>query len=142
MLQTVRLADATRLEARFDASGNAAAVLSEEARDGLRQRHAPRGLLCYRCRSAVSNDAERIEVGGAHAHTCVNPHGIVYRIGCFGSAPGCSAVGGLSIAYSWFPDYGWQVAVCRHCEEHLGWRFRGDGLFFGLILERLLSAGD
>lgn len=142
MLETVRFGSLIRLDAWFEASGNAAVVLPEAETEGQRQRHAPRGLLCQRCRTAISNDSARIEVNDSHAHTCVNPHGSVYRIGCFSSAPGCSMQGLPSTAYSWFPGYLWQVAVCHSCEQHLGWRFRGAGLFFGLILDRLISADD
>lgn len=140
MWQVCRSRNALLPDALFEASGNAAVVLPEENANNVRQRLAPRALVCRRCHHVISSDSERIDVAGAHSHTCVNPHGTVYRIGCFSAAPGCSAIGTHSIQYSWFKGYSWQVTLCRHCQEHLGWRFRGSDVFFGLILKRLVSA--
>lgn len=124
----------------FDASGNDLEVLWRLARsrDHERRRNA-RALICVRCRYPISSDAQRINVAGAHSHTCTNPHGIVYHIGCFSAAPGCVSVGPRLSQHSWFQGYRWQVAICSNCHEHLGWLFHGEHGFYGLIHARLGS---
>jgi hypothetical protein len=106
-----------------------------------RERAVPgpeRALLCRSCRWRVTSRAAAISMGGSHAHSFVNPHAIEFRIGCFADAPGCVGRGDESDYWTWFPGFQWQVALCRHCREHLGWRFRSpDASFFGLILDRL-----
>lgn len=100
-----------------------------------------RALLCAACRHQVTSDRERIEMLDRHEHTCTNPHGIAYRIGCFRQAPGCTGAGPLDSAFSWFPGYTWQIALCQRCRAHLGWIFRaGTDCFHGLILDRLVAA--
>jgi hypothetical protein len=97
-------------------------------------------LACIRCRHAVTSAAARIDMAGGHQHTFSNPHGIVYRIGCFADAPGCAAIGYPSTYFTWFAGYAWQVACCAACREHVGWLFRSaDSLFYGLILDRLVE---
>lgn len=100
-------------------------------------------LLCAACRHPVTDDRQRIRVADQHEHVCTNPHGFVYRIGCFREAPGCAGVGPHDSAFSWFPGYTWQIALCRGCHGHLGWRFRaGPDRFHGLILDRLVEDGS
>jgi hypothetical protein len=94
--------------------------------------------VCAVCSHPVTTEEERIEVDGKHAHVCVNPHGILYRIECFRDAPGCTGVGDPETFWSWFPGCSWQVGLCAGCGEHLGWRFRSaDEAFVGLLPERL-----
>jgi hypothetical protein len=99
-----------------------------------------RALLCAACRHQVTTDRERMEMLGRHEHTCTNPHGFAFRIGCFRQAPGCAGMGPRDSAFSWFPGYTWQIAVCGRCRAHLGWIFRaGTDCFHGLILDRLVT---
>jgi len=127
----------------FDASGSDPEKLKqvlEQDADDLPGKGRP--LVCSRCGHAISTEAQRIDIAGAHSHTCTNPHGIVYRIGCFSAAPGCSEVGPVVREFSWFTGYRWQVAVCGNCQEHLGWYFRGEQPFYGLIHDRLSAADN
>ncbi len=102
--------------------------------------HQPRVLVCLRCAQPITSPAAACSVAGAHQHTRANPHGFVFRIGCFREAPGCLATGAATHEYSWFPAYAWRVAVCSACVEHLGWLFRcDDDAFYGLILDRLVE---
>ena len=79
-----------------------------------------------------------MEMSGAHEHTFVNPAGVVHHVGCFVAAPGCVHVGTTEEAFSWFPGWTWQIAVCAQCRTHLGWMFRCAGeQFHGLILAAL-----
>lgn len=98
-------------------------------------------LFCAACRRPVTHESERIRVQGAHEHTCVNPHGLTYRIACFREAS-CLAEAIATTGDTWFPGYAWSVALCRHCRAHLGWRFEAPGeRFHGLIVGRLTSDG-
>lgn len=100
-------------------------------------------LACARCRQPITSHAAGIEVGGSHEHTCVNPHGIRFGIGCFARARGCVPVGESSTYWSWFPGHAWQVEQCGECGEHLGWIFRAIGShFYGLILDRLVEVEE
>jgi len=97
-------------------------------------------LACAACGEPVTTGAARVDRSGAHAHTFTNPHGLVFRIGCFEQAPGCVTASEPSTLFTWFPGHAWQVAACRACAGHLGWLFSGKDRFFGLILDRLVEA--
>ncbi len=98
-------------------------------------------LFCSTCRHPVTHLNQRIAVGGGHEHRCINPQGIVYRIGCFREAS-CTADGEATLEYTWFRGYAWRIAWCAHCRAHLGWEFQSDSdCFRGLIVDRLISSG-
>jgi ribosomal protein L37E len=99
---------------------------------------APR-LVCAQCGQPITAEHWRMAVAGAHCHVFANPHGQVFEIGCFSSAPGCAAMGPATPDFSWFSGTIWQIAVCASCGLHLGWRYIRDdgGAFYGLILDRL-----
>lgn len=89
---------------------------------------------CPRCGRRIAEGSERITADGAHRHQVTNPDGYAYDLACFARAPGCIAVGEALREASWFPDYTWQRAFCRHCSTHVGWLFRHKtGAFYGLI---------
>ena len=98
-------------------------------------------LHCAACGYPITSRKDGTSVNGSHEHTFTNPHGLIFRIGCFGTAPGCIQTGEATDAWTWFPGFEWRLALCHHCQTHLGWGYRsegGDG-FFGLILDRLIS---
>jgi len=99
---------------------------------------APRGWRCRSCNGHITDEGERIAVAGDSVHRRVNPLGIEFEFGCFGTAPGCRTVGGETDEHTWFAGYRWRIALCGHCQTHLGWRFQSsDHQFFGLIVERM-----
>lgn len=99
--------------------------------------------LCAHCRHEITARSQATDKMGAHCHTRVNPHGYVFRIGCFATAPGCHCEGPDSGQWSWFPGYRWQIAQCAACTVHLGWRFTTSiESFFGLILDHLVLGED
>jgi hypothetical protein len=100
-----------------------------------------RRLCCVKCGEPITHEDQRIAIQSSHRHTFTNPHGLVFQIGCFSDAPGCAQIGKTTQEWTWFSGYAWQVALCRSCGIHLGWRYRssdGDG-FHGLILDRLVA---
>jgi hypothetical protein len=94
----------------------------------------------------VTSQAARIAVGGGHRHVFFNPSGAVFEVGCFSMAPGCGTVGAPTTEFTWFAGHAWQVAVCRACRAHLGWRYAAVGApgeaFWGLILPHLAEGPD
>lgn len=114
--------------------------MAKEQRERGTEAGAPAedALRCAACGHRITERAYRTEVAGAHEHTFVNPGGFVFVIGCYAAAPGCGHVGATSSAFSWFPGFTWQVAVCGGCRAHLGWVFRCAGeQFHGLIVSAL-----
>jgi len=102
-----------------------------------------RNLYCFVCGEAVTRIDKRISVQGTHQHTCTNPAGYVYKIGCFEEAEGCQQAGEPTEEFTWFAGYTWRFAFCGSCRTHLGWIYEGGTkapeVFFGLILNRLVS---
>ncbi len=95
-------------------------------------------LNCASCGQGITHSKHRTTVGGKFQHTCVNPAGILFEIGCFKKARGCREIGPESDEFTWFDGYVWQVTICTGCKAHLGWRFwSADDEFYGLILNRL-----
>ena len=102
-----------------------------------------RGILCAHCLSPVSGRDQILEVQGSHKHVFANPQGIVFEIGCFGSAL-CAYAGRPTNEFTWFRGYSWRFAACANCLTHLGWLFSSSGghRFHGLILARLIYPDD
>ncbi len=97
-----------------------------------------RAIRCVACSAMLTFEQFGVEVDGAFEHRCMNPHGIFFRIQCYGSAPGVRGEGPKVGFWSWFKGYGWQVAECSSCACHVGWRFtKGATMFFGLIADEL-----
>lgn len=94
-------------------------------------------IVCAACAEPITHAREAISVEGKHAHTFVNPNGIQFHVRCFGVAQ-VLPVGEPSSFFSWFSGCAWQVALCRACKRHVGWRFEGAQSFCGLITERIL----
>lgn len=122
--------------ARKDEGGTRAQT-SADQKEKLEKR-----LFCAACKLPVTDQNQRIAMLGAHAHSCVNPHGLTFHIGCFREAPGCAVAGEATTEHTWFPGYAWRVAACGRCGTHLGWQFEGgNGGFYGLIVRQLTSTG-
>ena len=104
-------------------------------------------IYCAACSAIITRAQERTAVHGSHDHTCTNPHGFEFHIGCFAQALGCAISGPEYAADSWFMGYSWQLAACAECKTHLGWYFSANAghtgssaspkYFYGLILDRI-----
>jgi hypothetical protein len=115
----------------------------EEILEGEEQeRDEEQNLYCFICGQVVTRIRQRIRVDGAHKHTFTNPGGHRFEIGCFRAAVGCKQVGEFTDFYSWFDGYTWSYAMCSSCRVHLGWVYRGEDSFFGLVLDRLLTSRE
>jgi len=97
-----------------------------------------RAIFCKACGKEITAEKQAISINSSFRHTFFNPAGIVFELGCYRRASGCSAVGIPSSEFSWFSGYLWSFAICSGCKTHLGWYFESesDG-FWGLILNRL-----
>ena len=112
----------------------------EEAISDEEQPDEPRGaLLCGFCGEVVTFQSYTLSVEGSFEHVFTNPHGYVFRLGCFSAAPGAFPVGEYTEEFAWFSGTQWRFAVCAACLVHLGWKFvRTDGsAFYGLVLTKL-----
>lgn len=105
--------------------------------------------LCHACGTHVTRPAWAITPDGEHERVFFNPYGHLFRVLCFGAAPGVTDATPPESGFSWFPGYAWTIAICRGCGDHLGWRYQGDGrgdgappVFFGLIKSKLVASAD
>ncbi len=98
-------------------------------------------LLCAACRHLVTRKEFITEISGKTSHSGINPHGFTFSFRTFIDAPGCRESGEPTTEHTWFAGYAWQMASCRECREHLGWRFSNTatGMFYGLIDDRLIE---
>ncbi|SMD05117.1 hypothetical protein SAMN02746065_12513 [Desulfocicer vacuolatum DSM 3385] len=98
-----------------------------------------RGILCAACGHLITHGNEEISINGAHRHVFANPYGLVFETACYKKAMGCVVTGQPSDEFTWFPGYRWQIAHCRGCFNHLGWRFSSaSNVFFCLISHQLI----
>ncbi len=98
-------------------------------------------VVCAHCTHVLTGARACTERGGAHAHTFVNPSGVMFDVRCYAPVPGARAYGEVSGFWSWFPGYAWQVALCGGCGAHVGWAFHGGDAFVGLIADAVVC-GD
>jgi hypothetical protein len=99
-----------------------------------------RVVRCRACGHAIARSEDAI--AGESALTFTNPHGLVFSIRRFTSASGCLTIGEPTFEHTWFPGCAWQVALCRACSVHVGWKFTGSAGFFGLIVTRIEDAAE
>jgi hypothetical protein len=97
-------------------------------------------IFCAACGLSMTRQRWAVSRRDAHEHTVFNPAGNVFTILCFAEAPGAALQGEPSSDFTWFPSYRWIVASCHGCAIHVGWRFDGADVFFGLIKSRLKTA--
>ena len=96
-------------------------------------------IFCATCGQSMTRHRWAIGRRDAHEHTVFNPAGKLFTILCFAEAPGATPHGDPSSDFTWFAGYLWTVASCRGCGVHIGWRFEGNDIFFGLIKARLTA---
>jgi len=95
-------------------------------------------ILCAFCQWPITARKYRTVIHGNHIHTFSNPAGIIYTIGCFSVATGCRNLSTPTFEHTWFTGFSWQYAMCKGCDNHLGWSFHGQSsTFWGLIVDRI-----
>lgn len=108
----------------------------DQTREGLE-----RAVRCGRCGHALASEKARIEIAGRHAHTFMNPGGVIFDVRCFADVPGAVIEGVPESVTSWFPGTAWTYAHCALCKGHVGWRYvrivDAPATFFALIVDRL-----
>jgi len=105
--------------------------------DEYSEKTGHKDLVCASCGHFVTKVSEKIEVRGHHDYSFGNL-GYLVKLGCFRNAPGCIGLTRISNGYSWFRGYAWQIQVCQHCNDQLGWKYiKQDNRFFGLIFGML-----
>ena len=111
----------------------------QSASDEGRRSSGKKAIRCAFCQKTVTDESQSISVNGARQHLLTNPHGLVFEIGCFKICVGAVPASPPSLEFTWFPGYSWRIAVCRHCQFHIGWQFVGEkSQFYGLILDHLI----
>ena len=103
---------------------------------------ADRPVRCARCSHPLTTHNARVAVEGSHAHTFVNPSGVVFDIVLYGDVPGVVVVGEHEVHSSWFAGTAWQYANCANCAGHVGWAYlylsaHEPQRFFGLICDSI-----
>ncbi len=98
------------------------------------------GIYCRFCGHGITGIEQKTSRQGSHRHVFTNPSGITFEIGIFSDVPGCVNVTEPTFEFTWFKGYAWQVSICAHCGNHLGWFWQStDDAFFGLILDRIVE---
>jgi cereblon len=85
-------------------------------------------FVCCCCRGSVARRSEVFSVPGAEGTVgaYVNPHGVVHQTVTIRQlVPRSFLLEGrrATTQDTWFPGYGWIIAYCARCYNHLGWRF-------------------
>lgn len=101
-----------------------------------------RAVRCARCGHVLTSERERLEVSGRHAHTFMNPSGIIYDVVCYRSVDGATVEGLPEKETSWFPGTAWLYAHCRGCGAQVGWSYvwleeHEPQRFFGLMADSI-----
>lgn len=100
-------------------------------------------FCCARCLHKITDRDAYLDMAGGHLHVFTNPSGFTFELALFTYAD-CIAHGEITMEYTWFSGYAWQLALCANCHEHLGWRYckAESADFYGLIRERLIEVNN
>lgn len=83
-------------------------------------------FLCKRCRNKIAsyNDIFAMSKGNLAGNYC-NPAGYIHETLTVHKIleSSLTMVQRPSTNFSWFPGYGWQIAICSKCSAHIGWKF-------------------
>jgi len=95
---------------------------------------AEKCVRCKKCDHKLTNPDLSI---APYEGTYRNPFGVSFHVVFYSDASGARDLGSPTTVYTWFPGYGWSMALCRQCGEHLGWWWSGPERFIGLIATRI-----
>lgn len=103
---------------------------------------------CASCQSLIASSDNLAAVFGSSTHSFANPAGVRCDFFSFLFCPGAVGVGPPTEADSWFPGYLWSFALCRHCGEHVGWRYQAaleaarPMIFWGILISAVRPASE
>ena len=98
-------------------------------------------MLCANCGNAITTSGSIVAVDDKHIQKFLNPDGIMFEIGCFSSADGCSILEESTTETTWFEGFSWSGCLCSNCFSHLGWFYESeDDAFFGLIIDSITES--
>lgn len=96
--------------------------------------------LCAWCLNRVANERDRFAYDGKDEFTFANPEQIRFHIITFSQTLGCRSAGVPTLEHTWFAGHAWLYCLCDRCGQHLGWYYRGQHEFAGLIKARMVRA--
>jgi hypothetical protein len=100
---------------------------------------------CSACGALITHSDRLCTISGKSRHRFVNPANIECDFRTFSSCQGAIALGNPTPQDTWFPGYGWRLALCRHCGQHLGWHYQAvSGAtrpkdFWGVLVSQIVS---
>lgn len=84
-------------------------------------------IRCKQCRTniAMLDDIFSVGSSGGTSGNYVNEYGAVHQTTTVSKVEKGSilCIGRPEVRDSWFPGYAWTIAICKNCQEHLGWKF-------------------
>ncbi|KAJ1410500.1 hypothetical protein B484DRAFT_423186 [Ochromonadaceae sp. CCMP2298] len=105
-----------------------------------------KSLACARCSLPLAPQCQVFSLPGTEgvSGAYVNSYGAVHQTITLRSLlPSAARLSGPPcLTDSWFPGYAWEIACCRRCGSHLGWRFTraGAGLAGARVAGRVAAA--
>jgi hypothetical protein len=96
--------------------------------------------LCAWCHNRVANEKDRFQYEGKDEFTFSNPERIRFEIILFSQTLGCRRTGVPTLEHTWFAGHAWSYCHCDQCRQHLGWFYKGQHQFTGLIRSRIVRA--
>ncbi|XP_026466824.1 protein cereblon-like [Ctenocephalides felis] len=81
-------------------------------------------LCCKNCQSKIAKTSDLFAMSndGIQSHYC-NPEGWIHETFTVMRASEVRLHGHKSTRASWFPGYAWTIALCKSCNQHVGWQF-------------------
>ncbi|SPD75528.1 hypothetical protein PITCH_A640071 [uncultured Desulfobacterium sp.] len=101
--------------------------------------------LCIFCGGLIAHSDRSLILKGNKRHLFINPSGINCDFYTFSACPGVIAPGPATEAHSWFSGYGWKMAFCRQCRQHMGWQYNAvlksavPAVFWGILVEHVIT---
>jgi len=120
----------------FDKTGSGQRQTTNKSQD--EKQAEEQGVFCAGCQEYLCGRDQAIEMAGGHRHAFVNPAGVEFEIAIYREIA-CRRQGPLTLAYTWFAGFAWQLVLCPGCRRHLGWRYHQPDSpdFYGLITDRI-----
>ena len=119
-------------------------ILFFQAYNGVRG-NGDKAFQCAACGGLITHADSLLSILGKRRHFFVNPAGIECDFHTFYACPGALVYGESTEEHSWFPGYGWCMAFCGYCHQHLGWYYESVSgnqrpvEFWGILVDRVTT---